>query len=41
MITKVMEWWKIKLLDGKKQLVGSVTNIGFPTGQKVGATGRL
>ena len=35
MITKVMESWKIKLSEAKKQLVGSVTNIGFPTGQKV------
>jgi len=35
MITKVMESWTINLLEGKKQLVGSVTNIGFPTGQKV------
>lgn len=35
MITKVTESWKIKLSEGKKQLFGSVTNIGFATGQKV------
>ena len=35
MITKVKESWKIKLSEGKKQLFGSVTDIGFATGQKV------
>lgn len=35
MITKVKESWKIKLSEGKKQLFGSVTNIGFATGQRV------
>lgn len=33
MITKVKESWKIKLSEGKKQLFGSVTDIGFATGQ--------
>lgn len=35
MITKVKESWKINLSEGKKQLFGSVTDIGFATGQKV------
>ena len=40
MITKVMESWKIKLSEGKKQLALLPTSV-FQQARKFGATGRL